>query len=413
MMFEYKNNSLSLVLWSGLFIFFLMPHAVDIFVRSEGYSISTYNKASLFAILFNLIYLATRIILKKSIPIIGTDFIDSGILKYDSEAHATDLFLKFLFCSLIISLCLLLYFIKGTFGSFLVFTWIDMFERRGGIAYIIYSYLFTMCIPFCFLAYKYKRYYMFATAVVIVVALLLIFRVRSFIISITVPFLLAYIYNNKLKINFSRIVLVLSSVIFIIWLILGVHVLRIYGTIENIISESSFSEFNDYSYGLLFSKYGEFGLRNAFYFFIDNDNNFSNFGIGRGYIRLLMLPIPSFILPGIKPNDFAMDMAFAYDPIASAAGINSMHPTLYGDCYANLGWIGIFLGAFWALITLFFDRLTRKINIQIIGISIYVAIVYAFVLIARGAIYNGIFIVFFTIITHLFLWFLCKKLLVR
>lgn len=288
-----------------------------------------------------------------------------------------------------------------------------MFERRGGIAYIIYSYLFTMCIPFCFLAYKYKRYYMFATAVVIVVALLLIFRVRSFIISITVPFLLAYIYNNKLKINFSRIVLVLSSVIFIIWLILGVHVLRIYGTIENIISESSFSEFNDYSYGLLFSKYGEFGLRNAFYFFIDNDNNFSNFGIGRGYIRLLMLPIPSFILPGIKPNDFAMDMAFAYDPIASAAGINSMHPTLYGDCYANLGWIGIFLGAFWALITLFFDRLTRKINIQIIGISIYVAIVYAFVLIARGAIYNGIFIVFFTIITHLFLWFLCKKLLVR
>ena len=51
----------------------------------------------------------------------------------------------------------------------------------------------------------------------------------------------------------------------------------------------------------------------------------------------------------------------------------SMHPTLYGDCFANLWWFGIILGHFWALLVL-------------LGT--------AYVIVGRGSVYNGLFYAF-------------------
>ena len=51
----------------------------------------------------------------------------------------------------------------------------------------------------------------------------------------------------------------------------------------------------------------EIALLRAFYYFIENNNNFDKFGEGLGYIRLALIFIPSMIAP-FKPRDFAIDM---------------------------------------------------------------------------------------------------------
>ena len=406
MLFEFRNRSVSLVLWAGLFIFFLIPHVIDIVTRSDNYEESTFARASLFALLFNVFYLSSRIFIESNCKHLRN-------VPYEDEFRSPrsivspkreDLFIVALFALLTIAVCCLFYFIKSTLGDLLSFTWIDMFENQGGILFGIFSYLFSMTIPLLFISYKYKHRSIFIGSLVMMSLVLFVFRIRAFLIPITIPFILSYIYGKKFKLNIRNIGATIVGSVLIVYSIFGIQVLKIYGTLGNFISSISFSEFNRTIYGLLFSRFGEFGLRNAFYYFIENDNNFSNFGLGLGYRRLLLLPLPSSMSLGIKPQDFAMDMAYAYDPVNSVVGVNSMHPTLYGDCYANFGWYGVLLGVFWAIFSSISDMLTKDTKETVLRTSLFVSCAYAFTLIARGAVYNGTFNVFFILITHYVLW---------
>ena len=399
---EYKFRSVSIVLWGGLFVFFLLPHSVDIFITSKEYTEANYNKASLFALLFNIFYLATRLLLINARKL--------GLAKLNRIEHKNlnIPFIEYLFILLLISFAFLLYFVISTFGGFFGFTWIDMFEGRGAFSLTIFNYLFSMTIPLFFLTFFYKNKFVFLGTLVIIICIIFLFRIRAYIIPLTVPFVAYFILSKYFKFNifsfFKLLILSLSTII----LIVGLGVFKAYGTLSNFYNNITFDEFAEGLYNIAFSKYGELGLRNGFYFYLENNNKFENFGLGLGYIRLMMMPIPSFMSFGLKPQDFAMDMAMAYDPINSTPGVNSMHPTLYGDVYANLGWFGILLGIFWAFFVFVGDYLAVSKSKNIFLISLFVTYSFAYTLIARGAIYNGVFSIFFILVTHSILLLVLK-----
>ena len=257
-----------------------------------------------------------------------------------------------------------------------------------------------MCIPLIFLAHKFNEKRIFLLTLCILIFISLVFRIRAYLIPITVPFIINYFYGNKFNLKLINLLKGALLSILIVASIFALGVIKIFGTIENFITTIDFSVFADSFYSLIFSKYGELGLRNGFYFYIEHNNNFYNFEKGLGYIRLMMLPIPTFLSFGIKPQDFAMDMAMAYDPINSTPGVNSMHPTLYGDCYANFGWVGVFMGIFWSFFAFFADKIGKINKKNILSLSLFATYAYSFTLIARGAVYNGVYIVFFVFFTH-------------
>lgn len=391
-------------MWGGLFIFFLLPHAADlIFIGLPEYTLSTYNKASIFSLLFNTLYLVTRLLLTSAKKINLLDLKTNTLKNFDNS------YLRILFRCLLISFLFLLYFVITTFGSFLNFSWIDVFDNRGGFSYFMFSYLFAMCVPLPFLAHYYKKKFIFFSTLIILLIIIFLFRIRTFLIPLTVPFIISYLLGDKFKLSFFNILKLLIISIGTILLIVGLGVLKAFGSLTAFFDSITFSEFFDMLYGILFSKYGELGLRNAFYFFLENNNQFESFGLGLGYLRLFLLPIPSFMSFGLKPQDFAMDMAMAYDPINSVAGVNSMHPTLYGDCFANLGWYGVLLGVFWAFFTYAGDQLTNLKSNNILFVSLFVAYAYTYTLLARGAVYNAVYNTFFILITHCVIYFFIKS----
>lgn len=211
----------------------------------------------------------------------------------------------------------------------------------------------------------------------------IITRNRILILPVFISFISYFIFNTKLTLRKVLLFPVLS--IGVIYIIYGLLVFRHYGTIDNFIESFSFSGFHNTIIKYLSEDNGELGLKDVFYFFIYNDNNFANFEKGHTYIRLLLVLIPSGILEGIKPPDFALSMGAAVNP--SLVGF-STHPTLFGDCFANFGFLGVFLGIFWAFFASILDSILYK-SIYIYQTYLYVLFSCTYVIIARGSVYNG------------------------
>jgi hypothetical protein len=130
---------------------------------------------------------------------------------------------------------------------------------------------------------------------------------------------------------------------------------------------------------------GELSLKDVFYYFIYNNNQFPNFEQGHTYIRMLLVLFPTSLTLGIKPPDFAQSMGYAVDP-----GIlkYSTHPTLFGDCFANLGFAGVFLGIFWAIFFSLTDYMVNRQD-QILKLSLFSLCSVVFIILARGSVYNS------------------------
>ena len=142
---------------------------------------------------------------------------------------------------------------------------------------------------------------------------------------------------------------------------------------------------------MILSGDGELSLRNAFYHFIYYNNNFNNFNMGHTYIRLLLIVIPTSLI--LELNHLILRflwVAHGHNPYNTTY---SMHPTLYGDCFANLWWFGILLGIFWALFSFFIDKFIIKKN-EVVRMMLMVLFSTAFVIAGRGSVYNGFFIAF-------------------
>jgi len=227
-------------------------------------------------------------------------------------------------------------------------------------------------------------------------------------LAIAVPALLLFLIKYR-KLNLRKILLYGFLGFVVIYIVYALRLFRHYGDLENFIKNFDLITFNNRLFEMLLNDDGELGLRNIFLYFIYKNNNFINFNQGHTYLRLLFMFIPTKYSFGLKSPDFAISMGSAWSGDFSNTTF-STHPTLYGDCFANLYWFGIFLAVFWALFATIIDKIIYEdgsLVKQLNYISIFGSM---YVIIGRGSVYNGIYMGVSSAIILNFIYFIAHRI---
>lgn len=383
--FELRKKSPAVFLWATLGIMFGIMHLLTVFVVMDIYNNEIYIDASLFTIGFSLLYILGRKIfiftnkLELNLLHVWNDItnIDAKILKI----------LSFIFCvsPIVLSLNIIMYsgnIIDSSWSTFRGYTLSQDYVNLSQILTILFFSLGAIWI-----FWLKKRKYITSTIIILLISFsVIISRNRILILPLLVTFIVGKILDNKkIKIKFIMKSSILALVS--IYIVYALRVFRHNGSIATFLDNMSVISFIEQINEYLITDNGELGLRRVFYYFIANDNNFNGFSEGATYIRMMLVYFPSQFSFGLKPDDFAITMGKA---IGMGYG-GSVHPTLLGDCYANLGFLGIFLGIFWAFYANFFDYILVRIKSSEFVLLSYSLMSVSYVIIARGSVYNGFF----------------------
>lgn len=366
---------------------FGLTHFLEIAEDRYSFSEGVQTEASVFVILFCLLYGGTRFIILRR----GSSRLAS-VLTGISDSHMRgDEQSGILYAGLAVSAVYSIAQTIRTAGGFMSTAWglsrklgvsasyVNFSGHLGGCAYYALSGLFL-----CSLLRK-ERGGIFISALCIL-SVAIITRNR-----ITVTPLLAggtgFLLIRVKKIKLSFILLGVLAGVATFFIVYGLHTFRHYGSLGNALANVSISGLLSRISGMLKDDSGELGLYKWFYYFIMHNNSFKSFGRAHTYLRMLMVFVPTRFAFGLKPDDFAIAMG-------SAAGMGpggSMHPTLFGDCYANLGFAGIFLGILWALLVTQLDRIILSMKTNESKVLAYSLMASMYIIIGRGAVYNAFF----------------------
>lgn len=373
---EYRSRSLSLLFWASLFVVFSIPHSLDLFLGTNIYSINVMNKASLFVIGFNILYLFIRycFVYKK------TKF-NWQISK--SNGNIENRFMNYLFCSLILSVILWVIGLYKVTGNILSVSWSDTLLVSGRFS-IIGSYLFMSSCGLLLLLYlKGKSVLSQIVFIMLAIIVILLTRARINLIPVILPIIVYEIFYKR---NYTTVIRVMVLGLVFILIVSFIQEFRFLGSLTNARNSDIKIVFQN-TINSIINGQGEFGLRRAMYKFIYHDNEFLNFNKGITYIRLLLIPFPNSIIR-VKPRDFAYDMWDAVNPHRTGIG-GTYHPTFYGDLYGNFGSYGFILGIVWGLSFLGIDRITNRLSNEL-KIACIAPFSTMYLLLARGSVYNAI-----------------------
>ncbi len=392
--YEFKYRSIAIILWGTLLLMFGLPHCIDTVFETGNYPNDVYNIASLFVILFCVTYFFTRYITKRKI-----DFYSS--LKIDGDDNI-DNDSKRYFVFIIFGLAIFIIYIIKNFGGIFITSWQLLHEqnRTGNIyesrdiIYLLYYFSGYFFIAFDgVLVYCLAKNKKIMSVLIIFANLVWIFvsRTRANMMPLIVCFIVFFILKNKRN-DFKiiwRLGLLGFAGLVLVYIIQGI---RLSGTLSSFFEEKMYVSVFQNSLSSLIgaggSSTGELGLRDGFYYFIYHNNSFPGFGEMRSYIGLVLLPFPNFMTFGLKPEDFAITMGRAYSGNYKIDYF-SMHPTLFGDCYANLGFMGFLISIFWAIFISFLDKKIHSAKNVNDRLLYWIAIASSLFLIGRGAVYYG------------------------
>lgn len=395
---EYKNKSSSIFLWATLMLMFGVMHLITVIIGKSGYSTSTINGASIFVILFSTLYLITRLM-------ISFVQVNKTTLNFEKIDYTDNKLFSILFILLIVSFAIKnINFIKFT-GGVLNSSWGEYREYSQNLDYVngikIVDIIFSSLSGLLLFSYYNRKKIKFLIVFLIYAVNTIIFRHRIAVLPILCSVIAIYLFRIK-KVNFVKIITIIMMSIIVIYIVYGLRVLRYYGTIDNLLKTATFKDFNTGIINFIINDDGELSLRKLFYYFIENNNNFAGFGKGATYKRMLFVLIPTKFSFGLKPDDFAITMG-------SAMGMRyggSVHPTLFGDAFANYGYYGVFTGIFWALYASIIDYIVRGRS-KVIWIHLhYILNAICFVTIGRGSVYNSFFNMIYGTLTLLLLEFI-------
>ena len=382
---EFFNKSLSIMLWGILLIIFTIPHLM--IYGSGKVDIDVLNYAGTFVVVFNILYLITRIVINGGISLNYEEKLIDDIKTLEDRKE----YINVCIILYIISFLIFCYGIISSGYSIFKFTWTDGISHQRGFIEKIAIFLISALSGIGLATFLRKERYKFILITVVYFSYVLITRSRYNIIPFIIPFLIHLIYSGEIK-KTMRSVILGVVIIFSVFLL---QQIRYAGSLSDLIKNYTISQIFENTFSFIKEGRGEFGLSKAFYYFVEKNNNFSKFGEGRTYIRLMLLPFPSSIFP-FKCRDFAKEMWEAWNGMATTIG--TMHPTLYGDAYANLGFSGVFLAVFYAAFTKLNDCIINKADSELKKI-LYIGIISTmYVLLARGAVYNSIANAFWSII---------------
>jgi len=402
---EYKKRSLSIFLWATLLIMFGVPHLLSIVTNTSNYNEDTTIKASIFVIMFNFLYLITKELLYTNISVDFNNYSKEKIKLLEVSERRSKRIKLYSFLALLFAFFVLIFFSLQYLGSLSFASWGNFRKINTQLGFsspIRYGMYILFAVAGIALVYlKEKKWKMAIISLAIVASYTLITGNRIIILPVVISLILYYLYIKDKKLSLKTIIIIVILGFAVIYLVYFLRLLRIYGGFYNMVTNNSLIELNKRNLEMILIGDGELSLRNAFYHFIYYDNNFNNFNKGHTYIRLLLIAIPTSLIPGIKPPDFAISMgsAWSMNPYNTTF---SMHPTLYGDCFANLWWFGVLLGAFWAVFSFVIDRFVYKRN-EVVKLILMVLFSTAYVIAGRGSVYNGFFIAFAGTIVVLFI----------
>jgi len=385
-LYEYRQGSVSIFLWSMNLIVIGVGGILAIVIEPK-YSFYTYTKGYIFSILFMCIYILTRVILntyskKKLIKRIQENLIKG------SEISINPIFKVLSFLSFLLFILYSLRMFGNVFDvtwSNYVYTRPELFSFEYFLSFFSQQFRF-IAIPILFIyIYKKQKFQFFIYSIFLFLPFIFT-RDRVQILPFFVIIILIFYVKNK-KLTIGLIIKYFLLGIFILIFLYAFRIYRFYGSLNNFIDNFNYDIFYKQVFNLFKMNNGELGLIDAYYYFIEKDNIFLGFGKMSTYNRMLLFFIPTQFSFGIKHSDFAITMYSAYFNNYSNT-VGSMHPTLIGDCYANAGEFGIFLGIFWAFFVKIIDSICYRKNILF---SIFLTITwgYNYIIIARGAVYNG------------------------
>lgn len=379
---EVTRKSPAVFLWAALVIMFGLPHLITVIFEDMEYSTTVIASASLFVIGFCLVYMLIR--RRKKV-----DFVylrDNKSFLIENTGIENTVFENLCFVLFLIAIVgYILFFIQDN-GGILNTSWASVRSTEKN-----YVSFIGLAGRITFMFSGLSMYYFLTNRRVKSIIVLLLFAVRLLVtrnrvdvLPILIFFIVLYLIKIR-NIKIKHIVFGMFLAILVIYIIYGIRAFRWMGSLSNALQNFSFEYINRTVLEFISSKDGELGLRQYFYYFISRDNNFEGFNRCYTYIRMLLVYIPSQFSFGIKPQSFDLYMGQA---IGMGVG-GSMHPTLFGDCFGNLYWFGIFLGGLWAAIANGIDSLISKQKVNFFKIMVFFLASYSFVVIGRGSVYNG------------------------
>ncbi len=380
---ELRRKSPIVFLWGTLAVMFGVMHLLSSFSRNSSYPESTLIESSVFTIFFSLMYLVPRFILM-NIKSYSFGKFNYEYIKNKLKDSKTTILTIILLLIVVRSIYVLAKYSGGLFLS----SWSLKRAYSTSLNYLsidkILKVIFFSLSGLPVITFIKKQYKVTFLLMIIMLFSVIVSRNRIEILPIAVSLMMLVLFSKK-RIKLSTIIMVVFIGILVIYSIYGIRIFRHAGTVDNFLSMYSLSTFNDKVFEHINTDNGDLGLRKYFYHFISKDNHFFGFGQGSTYIRMMLVYIPTRFAFELKPSDFAVTMGAAVG--ASIGG--SIHPTLFGDCYANFGWYGIFLGIFWAIFAELGDYIIvsrRKMSDSILIYAIYAV---SYVIIGRGSVYNG------------------------
>lgn len=385
MVLEFNKKSPAVFLWATVFLMFGVMHMVSCIAGTNAYSGAVLNEASLFVIGFCAVYALMRILLLKGRIATPHPYLEDGYLTQLSGqvSRAESTFFFVVLCVAVVADIADKVIAMGGLGNT---SWGASREMQQSYLNIsqITSVIFLLLSGLLLYALM-RRHYTYAAMVALVILLkVVISRNRVEIIPLFAC-LLGYYLIKRRRITIKMMIFCLICACLVIYVVYALRAYRWYGTIDNFLHTVTFQNFNEQILEFFREDNGELGLRKWFYYYIDGDNQFKDFGQGHSYLRVLMTFIPTRFSLGLKPADFAQAMGSAIGMIPGG----SMHPTLFGDAYANFGIWGIFAGAFWAGYVTLADKIMEFLRNDICVFFAYTICAYAYVVEGRGAIYNG------------------------
>lgn len=379
---EVHRKSPIVFLWATLLVMFGIPHLLSGFIHDVNYSYGILSQASIFVIGFCIIYLISR--RKKKCVFYYRDE-KSGEIGFNTEMPGTLLEL-ICFTIFLVSITVYLIDVIRSQGGLLNTSWAtgrEITDNYVDISGLTSRLLFTFSgLSVYYFLTKRKKTGIF----VILLFAILVLVTRNRVQGLPVFIFIVVLFLMKIeKIEVKHIIIAAALGVTFIYIIYAIRAFRYMGTLSNAISNFSWDYINTTVKDFLSDGNGELGLRQYFYYFIEQDNNFEGFNRGYTYIRMLLVYIPAGFTFGLKPEGFDLYMGQA---VGMAAG-GSMHPTLFGDCFGNLYWFGILLGGLWALIANVIDLMINNQRDDYFKILLYCLAAYSFVIIGRGSVYNG------------------------
>lgn len=391
MLYELKRKSISIFLWVSILMFFCFGHIS--FMLFEGYNPKVIDKASWFVTLFCLVYLLSRIALNRvsnNEIILVEDNTGEEVCSNDNR-FAEICFYSLLICTLIY--CISLY---GYTGALFDISKSQVYSFRYSNKWVlITNYGWSIGVPTFLWYLLHGNKLRTIISAVSILSMSFFSGTRTQLVVLFVMIALYYLYHER-RIKLRSYIMLICFALIGIYFMLALRAFRYDYSFADL-STISIEDINRVIMRLDSQKSGDLYLCNFFYGIIDIDNNFDGLGYGAGWIRLLLLPFPSALCLGLKPKDICLTLGLLF---GGGNTINySVTPTLFGDCYANLGMVGIFLGIPWAIIIYILEKLcARKTCCLRVFFSVTVA--WALINIGRGDVYNALAGIYYSIILY-------------